>query len=180
MKLFDNFGHYKPSWNRDMGLEQLNTLFRVINVTGFLPVRILVDEEKNRFKHFNCGWHIPATWWFILLFILQLAWAPITTYLYYDLQVESTHESQESFVYTIVILMWHLSNMIVKLSPCLLVFHTSKLKKAFKALMKVDRGLSKISQKLCKSKRRTVLSGSVSLTGVSVYIGLFQSFFFCY
>jgi amino acid transporter len=59
-----------------MGLERLNILFFLINATGMLPYRMILDKKKKRFERFDIGWRHPVTWWFVVVLITQLIYTP--------------------------------------------------------------------------------------------------------
>lgn len=138
-----------------MGLESLNILFFLINATGMLPSRMILDHKTGRFQRSNIsGWRCPATWWFFFITACHVIWAP--TVLFFQLTTLFTY--QESVVYLMVIFLWQISYALVKFSPLLLLLYVGELKAAIEIIWKVDQALENVPHKPCNSKRRTVMA----------------------
>jgi len=138
-----------------MGLERLNILFLLINATGVLPYRMILDKKKKRFERFDVGWCHPVTWWFVVVFTIQLVY---TTYSTTILVIgEILKSKSESAIYLMATVLWLVCYGIAKLIPTFLLFRAGNFKTALTDLRKVDRILNKIPNKQCSSRRRTVI-----------------------
>lgn len=147
-----------------MGLESLNILFLMINATGILPVRMILDKNK-KFIRFDKNWRHPVSWWFVFVVAMQLVHIP--TQLVYSITI-SLGNVNHTTVHRVVMLVWETSYTLVKCVPLILLFYTGNLKKSFQVLSKADRLLDKSSPHiLCSSRKRTILGVILLMIGVN-------------
>ncbi|EFX75779.1 hypothetical protein DAPPUDRAFT_323020 [Daphnia pulex] len=138
-----------------MGLERLNILFFLINATGMLPYRMMLDKKKKRFERFDIGWRHPVTWWFVVVLIIQLIYTPYITSM--SVLREISASKNESVIYIMATVLWFVCYGIVKLIPTILLFRVGGFITALTDLKKVDRILDKIPNYQCSSRQRTVI-----------------------
>lgn len=148
-----------------MGLERLNILFFLINATGMLPYRMILDKKKKQFERFDIGWRHPVTWWFVVVLIIQLIYTPYITTM--SVLREISGSKNESVIYITATVLWVICYGIVKLIPTILLFRVGGFITALTDLKKVDRILDKIPNNQCSSRQRTVIGFACAIIVVS-------------
>ena len=157
-----------------MGLERLNILFIFLNVSGVLPIRIVLDKRNEKLKRFDYNWRQPASWWFLIVYISLLLWIPtITTFSV--MNIVSKTQTKENVVYSLSIILSYVSQSLAKFGPLLLIFRLGKFRTAFEILDNVDQQLKQLGvNKPCSSRKRTVIGFGFAFLWVSNKTPSFQ------
>lgn len=148
-----------------MGLERLTILFIFLNVSGVLPIRIVLDKRNEKLKRFDYHWRQPASWWFLIVFIILLLWIPtITTFSVMNI----VSKTDENVIYSLSLVLSYVSQSLAKFGPLLLIFQLGKFKTAFETLDSVDQKLKQLGvDKPCSSRKRTVIGFGFAFLWVS-------------
>ncbi len=148
-----------------MGLERLKLLSTLINLTGMMPFRMILDKKTNRFKRFDFGWRHPITWWCALSILTQLIYGPVIATIQISMVLT---KKNDPIIYMIIMSLWQVSYVLSRFVPFLLLFHAGHLKLAFNSLAKVDLALQNIPHRLCFSRRYTLTGFAISVILVRI------------
>lgn len=160
-----------------MGVERLRSLFRICNVSGLLPFRMVFDAQTKRFKRFERGWcwFHPLNWWFLMLFSGQGMFYISSGYVSWTLFEEIRSKST---VYFTIVIFSILNYILMCLSLRLFLFRFRHLETALEILDKIDRLTNKIIHQVrCHSQRHTIFGIAASLITVICNTKLLFVFF---
>ena len=156
-----------------MGVERLQMLFHICNVSGLLPFRMVLEAQTKRFKRFEGHWRHPNNWWFLILLILQMIFIVFSSFASWSIffvKLAST-----STVILVIFVFLSSSYIIWLLSLRLFLFRFRHLETALKTFHDIDRLLIKIDHVSCHTRRRTIIGITLSLLWVGLLYMLINS-----
>ena len=152
------------------GVERLRLLFRICNVTGLLPFRMILDVPTKRFKRFESSWRHPTCWWFLILLIGHIFFTVIIALASWN--IFSKKLEAMSTVVLVIFILLSSSYAIWISSTRLFLFRFRHLETAFETFHSIDRLLSKTDRPSFNNntQRRTIIGTVLCLIWV---LGLF-------
>lgn len=141
-----------------MGVERLQHLFRICNLLGLLPFRMVLDAQTKGFKRFESHWRHPNNWWFIILLIGQICFLTIISLSFWSLIAQKLESL--SLVMLMIFTLLSSSYFIWLVSVRLFLFRFRHLETALEIFHGIDRLLNKIHHATCNNTQRRTIIGT--------------------